>query len=93
MLLFWFGDFKIESLKHSIDKTSYEYVLSYNYKRQNSEPTRVEQLLHLPALIIQQLFKLNIKRSKLQKATIIQCWGKFLNHNSIGIERTKNDRC
>ena len=37
-----FGDFNIDSLKHLIDKTNYENDLSaYNYKRQNSEHTRV----------------------------------------------------
>ena len=37
-----FGDFNIDCLKYSLDRTNYENILSaYNYKRQNSEPTRV----------------------------------------------------
>ena len=37
-----FGDFNIDCLKNSLDRTNYENILSaYNYKRQNSEPTRV----------------------------------------------------
>ena len=37
-----FGDFNIDSLKHTFDKRTYENVLSaYDYKRVNSEPTRL----------------------------------------------------
>ena len=37
-----FGDFNIDTIKDSADKTNYEnLLLAYNFKRQNSEPTRV----------------------------------------------------